>query len=141
MPGWSDPDHRLDAQRPAELFREVDWLLGSLRSPDAPPIMPARPRTQRSPRAASQSLGLIRKGAEVGLGLAASWDGSVPYECLGEVFGGGVFDAGQHNGFVQFGLGGLVVGVVPASAAAVHGYRLQHCPMGVPVGAACWPLR
>ena len=38
MPGWNDPNHRLDAQRLAELFREVDWQLGSLRLPDSPPI-------------------------------------------------------------------------------------------------------
>lgn len=38
MPGWSDPNHRLDAERLAELFREVDWQLGLFRAPGSPPI-------------------------------------------------------------------------------------------------------
>ena len=37
MAGWSDPAHRLDAQRLATLFREVDWQLGLLRQPGSPP--------------------------------------------------------------------------------------------------------
>jgi len=38
MAGWSDPSDRLDAQRLAELFREVDWQLEGLRAPGTPPL-------------------------------------------------------------------------------------------------------
>ena len=38
MAGWSDPGHRLDAQRLAELFGEVDWQLATLRAPGTPPL-------------------------------------------------------------------------------------------------------
>ena len=37
MAGWSDPAHRLDAERLAELFWDVDWQLGLKRQPGSPP--------------------------------------------------------------------------------------------------------
>ena len=38
MAGWSDPSDRLDAQRLAELFREVDWQLEGLQAAGTPPL-------------------------------------------------------------------------------------------------------
>ena len=35
MAGWEDPAHRLDGQRIAELFAQVDWQIGLTRPPES----------------------------------------------------------------------------------------------------------